>query len=251
MDINVIKSLKEIKTPLSFLSLAIIVTEGLLYSLIEKAEGLNLTLVTIGMVALPFFILVIFYLLSKNKSNGFEGGEVVDKSSKNIQERKYDLFVSAPMASFDHSKEYESSRASISDAVRGIKKSCNFSDVFYAGYEIASFKEFESADLSVAQDYTSLRNSTNFVLIYPRNMATSALIELGWAMVMKKPIIILVKDRDDLPYLMKHADSVYKNIAIYKYKTSSDIQNKFSPNGTKLFDALISKSSGRKNRATN
>ena len=239
MDINVIKSLKEIRTPLAFLSLAIVAAEGFLYSLVDKVEGFNLTFITIGMVVFPFFILTIFYYLFKGQPNGFEGGEVVDEGSKNIQERKYDLFVSAPMASFDNSQEYESYRASILDAVREIKKSCSFSDVFYAGHEINSFKDFESDDLSVAQNYSSLRNSTNFILLYPRKIATSALIELGWAMVMKKPIIIFVKNRDDLPYLMKHADSVYRNIVIYKYKTSSDIQKKFSSNGAKLFDALI------------
>lgn len=150
------------------------------------------------------------------------------------------------MASFDNTQEYESSRASILDAIRGIKKRCEFAHVFYAGHEINSFDEFDSEDLSVTQDYFSLRNSSNFIIIYPRAIATSALIELGWAMVMKKPIIIFVKNMDDLPYLMKHADSVYRNIAIYTYKTSSDIQNKFVTNGAKLFEALTSKSSGRK-----
>lgn len=251
MDANVIKSLKEIKTPLAFLSLTIVATEGLLYLLIEKVDGVNLTLITIGMLLFPFAILFTFYHLFKCPPNGFEGAEVIDDSSKNIQERVYDLFVSAPMASFDHTQEYESSRASILDSVRGIKKNCNFSDVFYAGQEISSFKEFESEDLSITRDYSSLKNSMNFVLIYPRVIATSALIELGWAMVMKKPIIIFVKNMDDLPFLMKHADSVYRNIAIYKYKTSSDIQNKFTTSGSKIFDALTSKSSGRKKRAAN
>ena len=53
MDVNIVKGLKEIKTPLAFLSLSIIVTEGLLYSLINKVEGLDLTLLTAGMVLLP------------------------------------------------------------------------------------------------------------------------------------------------------------------------------------------------------
>tara|TARA_R110000850_G_scaffold61315_1_gene140103 strand:- start:466 stop:675 length:210 start_codon:yes stop_codon:yes gene_type:complete len=65
-------------------------------------------------------------------------------------------------------------------------------------------------------------------------------------MVMKKPIIIFAKDRNDLPYLMKNADSVYKNIAVYEYRTSSDIQNRFSKNKCHLFDALKSRSGERR-----
>lgn len=246
MEVNVIKSLKEIKTPLSFLSLVIIATEGLLYSLIGSGTETQKTIITIGMVVLPFAILFTFYKLFKPVGNGFEGAELkVEEENKEIG-KMYDLFVSVPMAAFDESYEYEKFRASILDAIRGIKKSCSFSNVFFAGQEISSFKDFESEDLSIVEDYTALKNSSNFVLIYPQKLATSALIELGWAMVMKKPIIIFAKDRDDLPYLMKNADGVYRNIAIYSYKTSADIQNRFSNNNNRLFEALTSKSSGRK-----
>lgn len=246
MEVNVIKSLKEIKTPLSFLAFVILVTEYLLYSLIESGTNAQKTIITIGMVALPFVTLWVFYLLFKPQSTGYEGAELkIEEENKELG-NMYDLFVSVPMAAFDESHEYEKFRASILDTIRGIKRSCSFKNVFFAGEEISSFKDFESEDLSIVEDYTALKNSVNFVLIYPRKIATSALIELGWAMVMKKPIIIFSKNRDDLPYLMKNADAVYNNIAIYEYKTSADMQNKFSTNKCKLFDALTSKSSGRK-----
>ena len=246
MDVNIIKSLKEIKTPLSFLALAIIMTEALLYSLIESGTDAQKTIITVGMVALPFMIIWVFYLLSREQGNGYEGAELkVDEENKELG-NMYDLFVSVPMASFNESHEYEKFRESILDAIRGIKKSCSFKNVFFAGQEISSFKDFDSEDLSIVEDYTALKNSNNFILIYPQKIATSALVELGWAMVMKKPIIIFAKDRNDLPYLMKNADSVYKNIAVYEYKTSADIQNRFSKNKCHLFDALTSRSGERR-----
>ncbi|MGD8779937.1 MAG: hypothetical protein PVH88_13365 [Ignavibacteria bacterium] len=245
MEVNVIKSLKEIRTPLAFLSLTVIATEGLLFSLIGKSSENDKTIITVGIVILPFFIIFIFYLMFKPRSSGYEGAELKIEEENKEAGKEYDLFVSVPMAAFDKSREYEKFRASILDAIRGIKKSCAFSNVFFAGQEISTFKDFESEDLSIVEDYTALKNSTNFVLIYPQKLPTSALIELGWAMVMKKPIILFSKNRDDLPYLMKNADSVYKNIAIYTYKTSADIQTKFSTNQRKLFDALTPKSSRR------
>lgn len=230
MDSKLFKSISEIKTPIGFLCLTISVTEGLLFALIKTVEGFRTTIITVGMVMLPFFIVVIFYLLFKDHPNEFVGGEIEEGEAEKIVERKYDLFVSAPMAAFDAATEYEAFRSAILDCIRGIKNSCAFSDVFYAGQEIGSFKEFESEDLSVIQVYSALKNSSNFLLIYPKKLPTSALIELGWAMVMNKPIIIFSKGRDELPFLMKNADSVYKNIAIYEYKTSSDIQTRFSAN---------------------
>lgn len=130
MDVNIIKSLKEIRTPLSFLALAIIMTEALLYSLIESETDAHKTIITVGMVALPFVIIWVFYLLSREQSNGYEGAELkVDEENKELG-NMYDLFVSVPMASFNESHEYEKFRESILDAIRGIKKSCSFNDVF-------------------------------------------------------------------------------------------------------------------------
>jgi len=248
MDANVLRSINEIKTPLAFLCLAILAPEAVLFLLINSGSNIDRTIITSGMVALPFFTISIFYLMFKPQENGFEGAEVVNEEASKVTSGKYDLFVSTPMAAFGTSGEYEKFREATLDTIRGIKRSCAFSDVFFAGQEISSFKEFESEDLSVVQDYAALKNSTNFILIYPQKLATSALIELGWAMVMKKPIIIFAKNKDDLPFLMKNADAVYKNIAIYEYKTSSDIQTKFSANQRKLFEALTSESSGRKKR---
>lgn len=238
MDVNVLKNLKEIRTPLAFLSLVIIATEGLLYSLIGKADGADLTVLTISMALLPFACLGIFYFLFKDRIPGYEGGGgIIDKHMKPKSIEEYNLFVSTPMAAFDSSKEFEKHRAAILDVLRGIKRRCDFDKVFYAGSEISSFEEFELADLSVAEDYNALKYSDNFMIIYPKRITTSALIELGWAMAMGKPIVVFARNRDDLPYLMKHADSVYKNIAIYIYTTSSDIRNIFDRHGIKIFEA--------------
>ena len=246
MDPKLLKSIGEIKTPIGFLCLTILMTEALLFALIKTVAGVNTTIITVGMVTLPFYILWIFYSIFKTHPNGFEGSEIEEEKAEKIVERKYDLFVSVPMAAFDTTTEYEAFRSATLDCIRGIKNSCAFSDVFYAGQGLGSFEEFESEDLSVAQNYSALKNSSNFLLIYPKKLPTSALIELGWAMVMNKPIIIFSKGRDELPYLMKNADSIYKNIAIYEYKKSSDIQKRFSANKRKLFESLTSKSSGRK-----
>ncbi len=237
MNPKTINALKEIKTPLAFLSLVVLVAEVILVYLSEKVTGTDLTILIVGCLLLPFTCLLTLYLMYGPRSGQIATLEVIDEF-KAPSGRSYDLFVSAPMAAFETENEFQSSRNAILDVVRGIKKYCRFKDVFYAGDEIESHKDFESEDISVVEDYDACFRSRYFILIYPQKIATSALIELGWAMAHKKPIVIFAKKRDELPFLAKNADSVFKNVRIYEYKTSSDIINRFYVNSSSLFQQL-------------
>jgi hypothetical protein len=237
MNIKAISALKEIKTPLAFLSLVVLVAEGILLYLMKKATGFDLTILIIGCILLPFACLVVLYLLYKDPYGSASALAVKDEIQP-PSGKTYELFVSAPMAAFESDKDFQASRNAIFDVVRAIKKNCRFNDVFYAGTEIESHKDFESEDLSVVEDYDACFRSKYFILIYPQKLATSALIELGWAMAHRKPIIIFTKKRGDLPFLAKNADAVFANLRIYEYKTSSDIIDRFYANGAELFTQL-------------
>ena len=184
------------------------------------------------------------YMLSK-QPGGLDGGLALKEEIQAPSGKAYDLFVSAPMASFNTDGEFQASRNAVFDIVRNIKKQCKFDSVFYAGDEIESQKDFESEDLSVVEDYDACFRSKYFVLIYPLKIATSALIELGWAMALKKPIIIFAKNRVDLPFLARNADSVFSNLRIYEYKTSADIINRFQVSGKEILDQLSQPAKGR------
>jgi len=233
MDCKIFQNLKEVRTPLSFLALAICIVEGLLYTLIDRASGTNLTILIIGMILLPFAILLVFYLMFKDKVN--------QNTLSNLNNEKtltYDIFISAPMAAFENDNDFKSSKASLTDVIREIKRSCGFHEVFYAGREIESSKDFAAEGLAVIENFRAVKYSKYFLLIYPKKLATSALIEFGWAMAFKKPIIILVKNREDLPFLLKQIDAKFDHIDLFTYKTSSNIRDLFSKNGLLLFSEL-------------
>ena len=237
MNPKAISALKEIRTPLAFLSLVVLVAEGILIYLAKKATGVDLTVLIIGAILLPFACLVTLYLMYQPRP-GQIATLAVNDNVKAPSGRSYDLFVSAPMAAFETEEEFQSSRKAVMEVVSGIKKHCGFKDVFYAGAEIESPEGFESEDLSVVNDYDACFRSRYFMLIYPQKIASSALIELGWAMAHKKPTVIFTKKRDELPFLAKNADSVFRNVRIYEYKTSADITNRFALNGGRLFQQL-------------
>ena len=237
MNANAIKSLKEIKTPLAFLSLTVLVAEAVLLYLMKKARGSDLTILLVGCVLLPFACLLTMYLMSRQPGR-LDGALAVREDIQAPSGKAYDLFVSAPMAAFETEAEYQASRKEIFAIVKSIKKYCKFDSVSYAGNEIESQKEFESTDLSVVEDYDACFRSTYFLLIYPLKIVTSALIELGWPMALKKPIIIFTKARGDLPFLARNADAIFSNLRIYEYKSGAEIIQFFHTNGKEILEQL-------------
>jgi nucleoside 2-deoxyribosyltransferase len=51
------------------------------------------------------------------------------------------------------------------------------------------------------------------------------LVEIGYAISKGKKCIIIVKDRDDLPFLLQEADKRITNLKIYVIKDFSNIQD--------------------------
>ena len=99
MNANAIKSLKEIRTPLAFLSLIVLVAEAVLLYLMKKATGSDLTILLVGCVLLPFACLLTMYLMSR-QPGGLDGALAVREDIQAPSGKAYDLFVSAPMAAF-------------------------------------------------------------------------------------------------------------------------------------------------------
>ena len=60
---------------------------------------------------------------------------------------------------------------------------------------------------SIKDDLASIANCDMFILHYPRQIPTSALMELGFAIALSKRIIIITPKRNLLPYLAQGIDS--------------------------------------------
>ncbi len=177
MKKELLEAAGKIKTPIALLTVVIIFTEIILIYLIEKSTGTDFTILVIAIAALPFSVLFVLSYLYKNIiseiSKSDSAQPIKPEVDKKPSGKKYDLFVSAPMASFESEGEFKSSREAIFNVVRGIKKNCKFESVFYAGAEIESFKDFDVEDLSVIEDYDATFHSKYFILFYPKKLVTS------------------------------------------------------------------------------
>src|SRR5271166_5837456 len=98
----------------------------------------------------------------------------------------YDLFLAAPMSALDES-DYATERAGV------------LAEVEHPG-------GFTGEADALRRDLTALRHARLFVLIYPGKIVTSALVEVGYALALRLPCLLLVRDRSDLPYLLNQAE---------------------------------------------
>lgn len=213
-----------VRTPLGLAALLVLTVEAVLIPLATRSSGTDRTILVVGLVGVLVVVLApVIVVAWRNPELLFGPRARRDEPA----EWKYDTFISAPMAGFGHdARAYQRSRADVLRLIQTLNDTGNARNAFYAGRFIKSLKEFETSDLSLETDLDALRQSRSLIFIYPAPMPTSALIELGVAIGLKKPVIIHVLDGVDLPYLLQHdegATDTHGPIHIYRYANFSDI----------------------------
>lgn len=110
------------------------------------------------------------------------------------------IFISAPISGFEDKKIYLTFRDFIIHLIAVLRE---------AGFEVCSELEqishtdnYDSPTKSVESDFANIASSDIFLMIHPKRMQTSSLIELGFACANKKRIVIVGKE-ENLPYLAK------------------------------------------------
>ncbi|MBZ5555607.1 MAG: hypothetical protein LAO21_23115 [Acidobacteriia bacterium] len=223
--------IREIKTPLAFYSLVVLVAEGILGFLASKATGADFTFLVVGMmVTLLALIGAVAFLAHKSPERPGSGPKELEQTPI-----KHDVFISSPMAAYDEDEKYKRNRTDVLMLVEAFRKECKFKSVVYAGTEIASMKDFEAADISAADDIQALRESKCFVLHYSEKIVSSVLFEAGVALALQKPSLYFVKDRDYLPFLMRQAEQAFHHVKIYEFSTTNDILTLIKNHREKLF----------------
>lgn len=117
----------------------------------------------------------------------------------------YDLFIAAPMSAIAPG-DYATGRKDILALMESLSGRHKFGRIYFAGAQIEDSGSFTSEDEALRRDMAALRAARLFVMIYPGKIVTSALVEVGYAMALRLPCLLLVRDRDDLPYLLKQAE---------------------------------------------
>ena len=83
--------------------------------------------------------------------------------------------------------------------------------------------------VSARDDFDKLEHSSNFLLLYPGPLVTSALFEAGYALARGMPCRFFVKSQLDLPFLMREIPEAFTNVSILgnsEWTTYGDICKK-------------------------
>lgn len=149
----------------------------------------------------------------------------------------YDVFLAAAMAAHPSDAAYAASRATVTSLIDVLQTKCGFESVFYAGRNMASMRDFDPEALALDLDLKAMRESRYFVLYYPEKVASSVLYEAGWALVLGKPSIYLVRDTDDLPFLLNDAGQAFDDgrVRIFEGADSAAMLREVASYGEKLF----------------
>jgi hypothetical protein len=149
------------------------------------------------------------------------------------------MFISSPMSSLT-TQTYDKFRKGILPVIDYLKEKINDINIYYSGLLIKNESEFQGSVISFRNDIYSLENSNIFLLIYPEKTPTSALIELGYALKMKIPVIIMVPEKRILPYMVQEMDKALTDVFIFEYKEASLIQEfKKNPDLLKTIKAAV------------
>ena len=118
-----------------------------------------------------------------------------------------------------------------------LKEKCGCKSVFYAGTTMPSMAQFDPKALALQIDLDAMRASKNFILYYPEKEPSSVLYEAGWALMLGKPSIYIVRDDKGLPFLLNDAGQAFtdRRVRIFKCPDTESMLKDVASYGNKLF----------------
>lgn len=233
------KVLKELQSTTQLLGLVVLVAAiALIGAGISTSGNIQYLCVGGGLALLLMVVLGALYLESKRIA-GHTGMPATGLAEVEPPAR-YDVFLSTPMAAHTDDAARQQHHDQIVKVKDALRVHCKVDRTFYAGTDIVDEKTFESEDLSLRSNFDALTKSRNFVLIYPKRLASSMLVEAGMALASRKNSVWFVKKGEQLPFLLRGGANAsgkdgLPNIRLYEYESIDDIVTRLKNNGPELF----------------
>jgi hypothetical protein len=240
-----IKSLGAVTSTTKLLALGLLVVEGVLTMMAVRAEGHDRTLLIIGLIANMLLIFVAAMVLESMRLRARSDTSATASQAlptAKVPVYQYDVFLAAFMASTSGDAQYQEAHKKVMEIKAALTTECKF-NVYFAGENLLSRREFDEADAAVSGNLDKLKASRRFVLVYPNNAKSSVLVEAGMALALAKDSIYFVGDSKHLPWLLQKANQVrtagFSRVKIHDdCSTYENIVAKIKKNRLDLFDPL-------------
>lgn len=142
------------------------------------------------------------------------------------------LFISAPMASIDDS-EYNDLRTYLLSLKKTLIK-IGFSDVKCPLFDKGDKTVFDGKIKAIKDNFSNLKQVDSMLVIYPQNVPSSSLVELGYGIALCKKLVLFYKD--ELPYILQEAGENIKHIKTFQFDKFENIGKIIESNGMDIFE---------------
>lgn len=204
--------LSDIPPNVRFFGLVIVVVEIILGLLVPLANDQTRTYIALGIIAIGILCVIfvgISLLQTKPKPDTITlPAPPQGKDGNEVTQYKFDVFVAAPIDALLSDDERSQQRDAINAVIDCIKKRCKFQNIYFAGEQAVDQKHYDQPSVGLLRNVQRIRASTYFMLIYPKQLPTSALVEVGMALALGKRSVWFVQKNATLPYLLREGGAV-------------------------------------------
>lgn len=142
------------------------------------------------------------------------------------------IFISAPMASIeeDYYKELRDYVLTLETTLKDI----GFTNVICPMFDKEDRSSFDGKTKAIIDNFSDLKQVECMLVIYPKEIATSSLVEIGYGLALSKNMVIFYKE--GLPYLLEESGGEIAHVKTYKYDSYEEITKTIKSNGMTIFD---------------
>lgn len=143
------------------------------------------------------------------------------------------LYICAAMSSLSES-EYCELRDFIIKLRPVLIDKCGFTSVESPVFDKESPSSFDGKTKAIRDNFRNMKQVDSMLVIYPRTVASSVLVEIGYGLALSKKTVIF--HREDLPYILEEAGTNIQHIDTRRFDEYSAIMDTIEKNGRELFE---------------
>lgn len=170
-------------------------------------------------------------VVSKLKETVYFSDRCIYPSNISCAKRRT-VYISAPMASIS-ADEYKNIHEYSLELRDILKMEFGFKHAESPLFSIEDPDKFELPSVAVANNFEHLKQVDTIIVIYPQNVPSSILVELGYSLAISKRVIIFY--HGELPYMLREIGQAVHHVNTIPYSTYSEISKIIRQNGDTLF----------------
>lgn len=146
--------------------------------------------------------------------------------------QKNTLYISAPMSCIND-MEYSELRNDVLKLKNDLIN-MGFTKIHCPLFDIESPEVFDGKIKAIIENFEKMKQVDCMIIIYPQNVPSSILIEIGYGLSLSKKIVIFYRDK--MPYILQGAANAITHIKTCKYDKFEEIRAIISSNGMHIFE---------------